>query len=255
LIPRVLHQTWKDADVPERWRPLQRTWREHHPDWDHRFWTDADLRDLVAEHYPWFLEAYDAYDHAISRVDAARYFLLHRHGGVYVDLDFESLRSLDGLLVGHSLVLGVEPESHTALSIVRTRPRALTRVVCNAFIASTPGHSFWTHVFPRLVAHARERDPLDTAGPFFLTDAIDSYYGDVPAHVASAAQLYPLDKAVFERGGDALADHRARIGAEAYAVHHWAGSWIEGYRAEDRRLRDERGWGPPRFSARRDRRF
>ena len=244
MIPRILHQTWKDAEVPERWRPLQHTWRKNHPDWEYRLWTDAELRNLVAEHYPWFLESYDAYDHAISRVDAARYFLLHRHGGLYVDLDFECLRPIGALLASHSLVLGVEPDAHMALPVVQRRSKPLSQIVCNAFAASTAGHPFWDHVFPLLIEHARERDPLDAAGPFFLTEAIESYTGSAPTHLASAAQLYPVDKLELERGEAVPSEIPAALGEEAFAVHHWAGSWIEGFKAEDRRLSTGRGWGP-----------
>jgi mannosyltransferase OCH1-like enzyme len=49
---------------------------------------------------------YEEYDQAIKRVGAVRYFIMHCHGGVYVDLDFEALRPLDSLLAEEELVLG-----------------------------------------------------------------------------------------------------------------------------------------------------
>ena len=52
-------------------------------------WTDASSRELVAQHYSWFLRAYDAYPSYIQRSDAARYFIIHHYGGVYADLDYE----------------------------------------------------------------------------------------------------------------------------------------------------------------------
>src|SRR5690348_15650039 len=111
-LPPIIHQTWKDRRIPAAWQPFQRSWREHHPDWRYRFWTDHDLRELVRRDYPWFLPIYDGYPKHIERVDAARYFLLHRHGGLYVDLDFECLRPIDELLAGRELVLGFEPREH-----------------------------------------------------------------------------------------------------------------------------------------------
>ena len=57
------------------------------PDWELMHWTDETSRKLVADHYPWFLETYDAYPSYIQRCDAARYFISHRFGGVYADLD------------------------------------------------------------------------------------------------------------------------------------------------------------------------
>jgi len=46
MIPRVIHQTWKDQDVPARFLDAQRSWQDAHPDWEYRFWTDEDLAAL-----------------------------------------------------------------------------------------------------------------------------------------------------------------------------------------------------------------
>ena len=97
-IPRLIHQTWKDERVPQRWQAFQASWRRHHPRWSYRLWTDEDCRELVARHAPWFLTIYDAYREPIMRVDAFRYLVMQRLGGVYVDLDFECLRPVDALL-------------------------------------------------------------------------------------------------------------------------------------------------------------
>src|SRR6202040_1278000 len=61
LIPRIIHQTWKDDAPPARLASFQAAWRRLHPDWTYRFWTDATTRAFVAEHYPDFLAAYDGY--------------------------------------------------------------------------------------------------------------------------------------------------------------------------------------------------
>jgi hypothetical protein len=240
VIPRILHQTWKDAEVPERWRALAAGWRARHPDWAYRLWTDADLRRLVADHYPELLSTFEAYDHEICRVDTARYLLLHRHGGVYVDLDFECLRPIGPLLEGHRLVLGEEPASHLELTIVRRHLSPPRRIVCNAFAASAPGHPFWMHLAQELRSHAGADDPLDATGPFRLTAAVEGWEGPDPVRVEPATRLYPLDKHEVADGALDRPDTRGRLAREAYAVHHWAGSWIPGFQARARRLRAAR---------------
>lgn len=235
-IPRILHQTWKTERVPEAWRPLQRGWRERHPGWEYHLWTDADLRRLVERHYAWLLPVFDGYAHAISRVDAARYLLLHRFGGVYVDLDFECLRPVDALLEGRELVLGLEPQAHAALPVVREH--GLRRIVCNAFMASRPGHDFWEHVLRRLVAHRHERDPIRAAGPCFLTHALDAYPEPARITLAREEQIYPLSKIEVWDGQLDDPAVRERIARTAFAVHHWAGSWIAGYLAAEGRRPD-----------------
>jgi mannosyltransferase OCH1-like enzyme len=81
----------------------------------------------------------------INRVDAVRYMYLHHYGGVYVDLDFESIRPMDQYLEGKQLVLG----------LMRTSDNG-QHGIPNAFMASRRNHPFWIkvlnyiHVFSRL---------------------------------------------------------------------------------------------------------
>ena len=45
-IPRIIHQLWKDENVPARWRDAAASVKRYHKGWDYRLWTDA----LVDEH-------------------------------------------------------------------------------------------------------------------------------------------------------------------------------------------------------------
>ncbi|MBW2446933.1 MAG: glycoside transferase family 32 [Deltaproteobacteria bacterium] len=234
MIPRILHQTWKTREIPEAWLPFQRTWRELHPTWEYRLWTDADLRQLVEESHPSFLSVYDAYPLEINRVDAARYLILERHGGVYVDMDFECLRPVEALLAGHEILLGLEPEAH--LEVAKAASRGIDRIVCNAFMASVPGHAFWGHVLAELRAHCDEEDPLDSTGPFRLTNALGRWPERDAVALARSEALYPLTKDEVASGMRGDAEARGQLDG-GFAVHHWSGSWIQTYKDECARRR------------------
>ncbi|QKV94833.1 glycosyltransferase [Streptomyces sp. NA02950] len=218
-IPSLIHQTWKDTDVPPRWRAWAASWRRHHPDWEYRLWTDADNRAFLEKHYPWFLPVYDGYPEPIMRADAIRYFLLDHYGGVYADLDFECLRPTTDLLTDCELVLGLEPEEHTRLSLARRR--GLRRVVGNAFLASRPGHPFWAHVHRELVGAHTAPGPLDATGPYFLTRAVDSAPSARSITVLGPQTLYPV---LSPYATEAFGAREVDL-SQAYAVHHWSGSW------------------------------
>jgi glycosyltransferase involved in cell wall biosynthesis len=227
MIPRIIHQTWKTRDVPKQFLFFQKTWQTHHPEWEYRFWTDEDSRELVAHHYPAFLGTYDAYRDPICRVDAFRYLVLKHYGGVYADLDFECLCPLDPLLEDEEVVLGLEPASHVAMHWQTAR---LNRIVCNAFIASTTNHPFWDHVIAKLIESSRHPGPLDATGPFFLTRALDVYPHQLGVRVLPSELIYPAD--TWDCGDGRLFDmaHWQRLTRRAYAIHHWVGTW---YRDQD----------------------
>lgn len=225
MIPRIIHQTWRDLNVPERWQEFQRSWRAHHPDWEYRLWTDPDLRSFVGERYPWFLPVYDGYPHPIQRADAARYFLMHSFGGVYADLDYECLRPIGPLLEGRELVLGREPEAHLAKPVVRAH--GLDEVYANAFLASRPEHPFWERVFLELVGSHQRPGPLDSTGPFLLTRAVKSFPKAASLTCLGSAELYPGSSLEAEKGSLSDPRWRSRNATEAYGIHHWSGSWFE----------------------------
>ena len=225
MIPRIIHQTWKTADVPENLRFFQKTWLAHHPGWEYRFWTDADCRHFIAAQYPLFLPIYDDYAAPICRADAIRYFLLRHFGGVYADLDFECLRPLAPLLEGRGAVLGLEPTSHVASH--RQQGYELDWIICNALMASEPGHPFWDHVLARLIETANQSGPLDATGPFFLTRAMNSYPDKGQVKVLPADLLYPADASDCAEGRLFDPEYWDRVTGRAYATHHWAGTWYK----------------------------
>ena len=216
MIPRIIHQSWKVEQVPDRWLAFQQSWRRNHPDYEYRFWTDDANRGFVAQFFPEFLAVYDGYRHPVSRADLARYLVVCHFGGIYADLDCESLKPLDDLLVGHELVFGLEPASHVKKPAVASR--GFTRVVCNALFASVPRHPFWRHLFQLLMASKDEGNVLECTGPFALTRACDSYPLPQGITILPSDVLYPLD--------NYLRPATDRVDAEGpYTVHHWSGSW------------------------------
>lgn len=169
MIPRIIHQTWKDRDVPARFEEAQTSWQDAHPDWEYRFWTDQDLADLVNERAPELAPLYAAYPENIQRVDAARYVILREFGGLYVDLDTHCLKPVDGLLQAQVVL-----------------PLTTPFGVSNQFMLSVPDHPLFHHTVASLpTAFAKRRlvwprhvRILSTTGPLFLTDCLRTF-GDV----------------------------------------------------------------------------
>ena len=94
-IPRIIHRIWLGGDpLRDEFDHYGDTWRNHHPGWEMRLWTEDDLPELG------LTEALARGRHQAERADVLRYELLERFGGVYVDIDFECMRSLEPLLDG-----------------------------------------------------------------------------------------------------------------------------------------------------------
>jgi len=162
-IPQIVHQTWRSRAVPRGLRSHIYSWKTVMPDWDHVFHTDADNDALVASDYAWLLPTYRGMS-AIQKADLIRYMYMHRFGGVYADLDVRLLQPLPALLASRnvSVLLGQEPLEHALL--LERKPRQ----VCNAVLASVPGHPLWLDGQRAGGRGSRFGDPVGTTGPRML---------------------------------------------------------------------------------------
>lgn len=178
----------------------RQTWIDRHPDWDLRVWR---LEDLT------WLRNQSLFDRAVpysQKADFARYEVVHRFGGVYLDTDMECLRPIDTLLEGIEFFAGREPSGNVAAGIFGT----------------TPSHPIIREVIERLPASCLIH-PIDqlsyTTGPMILNRVLrDGEWEDRPGtRIFPAAYFYPY--AGWEPW------RRQETFSRAYAVHHWGHSW------------------------------
>ncbi|MEI7912169.1 MAG: glycosyltransferase [Verrucomicrobiota bacterium] len=227
-IPKIIHQTWKNLDVIQ---PFRREWADSWMEvnaeagWEYRFWTDEDIDGFVATEFPEFYETFSEYDVHIKRVDAVRYLILKRIGGVYADLDSICLRPLDELLEGRSLVFGCQlPFGTTPFEIFGT--------VCNAIMAGAPAHPFWNGVETHM-AQVRDQHVLSATGPDFLTTRIKDSLRYLPTDafptLLRREAFYPIEwnsPLRSEMAGLSRAELASRY-PESISMNFWTGTWLK----------------------------
>lgn len=201
---------WKNASppedlFPERWRT---SWLE--PLWELTFWTDPMISAYSREVGGLFRDVLDRFD-GIRRADAFRYLILKRMGGLYVDLDFLNLRPLSWL------------ESHEGFTCGEHVPGTL----CNAWMwAPRPGDPFFADIEEALAQSARERDPVLSTGPRFLT----RYAGaGRRIDILPSRLLYPIawdDTENVQRARRLSNADLEREFSDSAAIHLWSASWI-----------------------------
>jgi mannosyltransferase OCH1-like enzyme len=224
LIPKVIHQTWKDSSPPEQLISLTNTWKEKHPDWEYLLWTDEMNREFIRKYFPKFLLQYDSYKHNIQRVDAVRYFILFKLGGLFIDMDFECISNIEPLLVDSECVFALEPEEHC-------HQFKKEKIICNAFMASKPGNYFFEVICRSLPSLAGEKDHLvnnilSSTGPFALTNIYDSHDKKEKVKILPSSTVYPLYVGETERVIANDIDERIQNKIDnAYAIHYFIGSW------------------------------
>lgn len=165
-IPKIIMQTYKTRELPDKWKPSQIAIKKYLPDFEYHILSDQDIKDFFAKHFPWYLPTLNNFNHPIKMADAIRYAWLYVHGGIYIDADLE--------------LLG-DPRSHfthDTLGLYFVKSATTKAVATNAFLASKPGHPFWLDLLKRTMytpwyAFGRHLDVMYTTGPLALTDVIN----------------------------------------------------------------------------------
>lgn len=199
MIPRVFHQIWINRDqpaLPGRYRAWHDSWRRHHPQWDLRVW-NLDNLDFEPTQRA-LIEAAPSY---AQKADILRYEILWRHGGVYLDVDFECLQPIDALL--HGL-------EHFAVS-------ENGRVVSIGIFGARAGSPYLKRCIDRLPARVGLAPPNVETGPTYFTRCLLGEGFGPDLAMLPSAWFYPYAMNEPARAAGPFPG--------AYAVHHWAATW------------------------------
>jgi mannosyltransferase OCH1-like enzyme len=189
VIPRIFHQIWLGPDpFPDDYGAYRESWRRHHPDWELRLWTESNLPENLRRP-----EAAERLRAPAERADILRLEVVHRFGGVYVDVDIECLRSIEPLLDGVELFIGLAKPGR----------------VNNALLGSVAGHPLLDRALDELSPRAYYGYDKEAAGPKFLDRVL-----------AGHPEVTLIEPEVFYPQTPEEKQH-------AYAVHYERRSWKE----------------------------
>ena len=182
VIPKLIMQTWKTNDLPERWKPTQISINKHMSQWQYVLMTDEMNRRFIIQHFPDFLSYYDSFPYPIQRADAIRYAWLYINGGLYLDCDFELLGPLDNLFT----------ENYNLFLLASSNA---PNIITNGFIAAKPGNRVFLEMIEEmkkpagLSAIERHLLVMNTTGPVAFNRVVKRL--DVPFKLLPSSQLNP----------------------------------------------------------------
>jgi hypothetical protein len=146
---------------------------------------------------------FDAAPTPAGKANIARYEIVHREGGYYVDTDFEFLSPLAGDVPMAGLVVTRERQKHYT----------------NSFFGAPAGHPFLARLVDRLPESTAARPGMRTqmvSGPLYFTDELRAWsaepgneYCEIPRD-----RLFPYSYDKLDRGAGPWAP-------TVLAVHHW----------------------------------
>lgn len=217
---KIIHQIWFGT-IPnkliakktyEKFKLYRDSWKLKNPEWYHIEWSKQLCYDLVSKYYPEHLSMYKNYQYEIQRCDIVRYFILHRYGGLYADMDYYCNKGWDEVIKKYPY----------DLYLVQT-PNSYKHNVSNSLMYSKPKHMFWKHVFLELELkkdnnyYTRHLTIIFTTGPGILNNVFDR------KKYRYNLQSYPYK--LFHPYGIGDIKLELKNNNSYYAIHLGKGSW------------------------------
>lgn len=226
---KIIHQTWKNYDLPDNFKEWAETWKKYNPDYEYKLWSDEDNYNFLNQKYNYFLKYYDSYNHHIKKVDATRYFYLYEYGGIYCDLDFECLKNFNDLLEkykNYDVILGYMGND-----------KNFDHCIPNALMISKRKTDFWLHVINKMSMRVNNGTPEYDTGPILLKESYEDYPHKEKIKILEPKYFYSIDwntsfgksmrrKFANENIKDSKKEKKKKVYfKDSYAITYWTHSW------------------------------
>ncbi len=104
LIPKKIHQIWIGKNkIPHQYKVWMRSWKEYNPEWEYIFWDEDMINNFSLKNK----DLFETIENPGFKSDIARYEILNRFGGIYVDTDFECLKKIPDYLLNYEFITSV----------------------------------------------------------------------------------------------------------------------------------------------------
>jgi len=239
-IPKIFHYIWLGKKLPDQYKPFLDTWLNNHSDWTFIFYVDnpqnynlgtllsnftfqdiakylqnitrrkrivIDVKNLYFDNRRFF----DETKNYGQRSDILKWEVVYRFGGVYIDIDIESIKPLDMLHHMYDFYTGLQPLDTNAVQLGA------------ALFGARPHHPILKHCTESIKDDWIYKQIITSTGPIHFTKSLCKTIGhsNFVNIVLPASYLYPC-------GYEEQKIARSKwIRPESFAVHHWAGSWLK----------------------------
>lgn len=213
-IPKIIHQIWIGGDLPQKYHAMRDTWIKNHPDWQYKLWSYDDILKLGLINEEKFKSA----KNRATQADMARYEILYKIGGLYVDTDTECLKPFD--IFHHSCDFYAGNFKNSAeICYLGSRPgNTILKTLIDLLGNSDPGvTSFW--------------DVLMNSGPGLFRRALSLSLDKCPGRCVIFPQAFFMPLPDQARFSEAISTHeqvKKWIRPESFAIHYWHSTWSAG---------------------------
>ena len=207
-IPKIIHYIWFGGkSIPDKFKVYMESWSRFCPDYEIKEWNESNydveahpfMRETMRQGRPGFT------------ADYARFDIIYRYGGIYLDVDVELLRNLDELLYNRGFC---SFHFHDSVNLGHG-------------FGAAKGHSIIKKLrdsYDNISFDERDEYGIPIVSPIYQTETL------VKCGLILNGQFQTIENmaiypAVYFDAISRRTD-RSFITENTFAIHHYAGSWL-----------------------------
>jgi hypothetical protein len=210
-IPRIIHQTYYQEPLPPALADNVDRIKALNPNWEYRFYNDADIVDFIASNFPAevlvYFERINPH-YGAARADFFRYLVMYKVGGVYLDIKSTALLPLDTVIrSADRFILSTWDSGHEGWGKHHELKKIGGTEYQQWFIASAPGHPFMRNVIEHVMRNIDNYVPslhghgkpavLRVTGPIAYSLAIHPMLARCPHRIVDSQSDLGFQYSVF----------------------------------------------------------
>lgn len=235
MIPKLIHQIWFQGkeNIPDHLKVYHQSWVENNPDYNVIVWDEKNINKEVNLFFDIEIRnMYYSYPNMIQKIDLAKYIILYKYGGIYIDMDSKSLKRInDSLFEHYDLIVSKLPDKMIFKFLLMFGGISIFKeTINNGAIIATPENKA---ILDTIYEAKKNKDSIYkninktlyvyiTTGPICLTNAIYNHKKQNEFH-----KIKIIDKTYFE-GCDLIEieNGECKIPDNAIGIHLYENSWV-----------------------------
>ena len=199
MIPKKIHYFWfGQGTMGALSEKCLKSWSEKMPDYEINLWNESNLPYEASLAWTYIKKK----EYAFAS-DFARYYILHKYGGIYLDTDVEVIRKFDDLL-SNKCFLGYEDDGRLNSAVIGAEKSSSFVEICMDIMKKNHADNR-----PYLIAPELANRALKVACSNVTTYPKDYFYPYNPySKKENVKQLLYCD-----------------ITENTYSIHHWEKKW------------------------------
>lgn len=230
---KIIHQIWynfgNNLPIPDKYKNYQKSWILYHPNWKYILWDEKMGDTFIKQNYPEYYDQYNNVQYPIMKVDLFKYCLLHKIGGMYVDIDYNCLNNFNQY-IENNINFDIHINGSPSTNIFKY---FYDKSACNSLLISTKKNQ---ELWKILICEAFNRIQntlinvnqvyyvLHTTGPKLINDVLSAVKNN-NLILYNKINILPSDQ--FNFCDYNLTCHLST--KKQYAYHDYAGTWNPQY--------------------------